>query len=503
MGRWSAPSQQRLKQPCEPSYQLFRFWVITTVEKKQMKLLKKAALAGTMVLMATGSAWAENKFDGVELKMLAIGDTSVTRLAPIVGEFEKLTGAKVQIDMFPYPGLIDKIVIEASANNPSYQLMWIDSPWVGVLGESGALEDLTDLVQRDAAEIHLDDIIPIQLQENSWQGRLLAFPASGMIWHQNYRKDLYDNATEKAAFKTKYGYDLAPAKDWKQFTDIAQFFTRKAGDKMAGKTLKKDFYGNAQAYSRVAGAITHDFFPMMRSFGGQYWNPETGLCAMDSTAALKAAEVMKGLIPYNPPDYLGLMWDIRTGYMERGETAQSGYWSVRTVRLTNPKEAVLPTVGEAGYAPSPTGDGMAQPTMTGALSFGINSKSSKKEKEAAWAFIKWGTSRDMMRRFAEEGSGVSMFHKSILSDKKLQKRYPYYKVLLASQENAKRRIFHPFYADVEEVFGVELNKYMAGETKSAQTALTNGCTKINTRLKVFPKDMRLRWINDQKADIFK
>ena len=64
------------------------------------------------------------------------------------------------------------------------------------------------------------------------------------------------------------------------------------------------------------------------------------------------------------------------------------------------------------------------------LSFGINSKASDREKEAAWEFIKWGTSRDMMRRFAEEGSGVSMFHKSILSDPELAgKRYPYYKVL--------------------------------------------------------------------------
>ena len=62
---------------------------------------------------------------------------------------------------------------------------------------------------------------------------------------------------------------------------------------------------------------------------------------------------MKRLVPSNPPDYLGLMWDIRTGYMERGEVAQSGYWSVRTVRLTNPEEAVLPTIGEAGYAAEP------------------------------------------------------------------------------------------------------------------------------------------------------
>ena len=470
----------------------------------KMLIMQSLAMFGfAAVLTLTNVAVAQEKeFEGVELKMLAIGDTSVTRLAPIVGEFEELTGAKIQVDMNPYPGLIDKIVIEASANRPSYQLMWVDSPWIGVLGESGSLHDITDWVKRDAEEIHLDDIVPIQLQENTWQGRLLAFPASGMIWHQNYRKDLYEHPEERAVFKERYGYDLAPAKTWEQYIEIAEFFTRSAGETLAGEVLDKDFYGNAQAYARVQGAITHDYFPIMRSFGGKYWDSETGLCAMDGEAALAAADVMKRLIPYNPPDYLGLMWDIRTGYMERGEAAQSSYWSVRTVRLTNPDEAILAETGEAGYAPSPTGDGNPQPTMTGALSFAINAKASEREKEAAWEFIKWGTSRDIMRRFAEEGSGISQFHKSILSDPELQEKYPYYQVLLDAQEYAERRIFHPFYADVEEEFGVELNKFMAGETETAEEALTNACTKINTRLKVFPQTQRLRWINDPKADIF-
>jgi multiple sugar transport system substrate-binding protein len=323
-----------------------------------------------------------------------------------------------------------------------------------------------------------------------------------MIWSTNYRKDLYEHPEEQAAFKAKYGYDLAPPTTWVQYRDQAEFFTRKAGDTLAGETLDKDFYGTAQAYSRVAGAITHDYFPIMRAYGGDYWDPETGLCAMTGEPHVKAAEFMKSLIPFNPPDYLGLMWDLRTGYMERGENAVSSYWSVRTVRLTNPAEAKVAEKGlVVGYVPSPTENGEPQPTYTGALSFGINSKATDKEKEAAWAFIKWATSADLMRRFADEGNGVSQFRKSILSDPDLQARYPYYQVLLESQDNARRRIFHPFYQDVEEVFGVELNKYMAGETATAAEALNTACTQINSRLSIFPEEMRLRWIADVPAEV--
>ena len=470
-----------------------------------MRHWKLGMLAAAVATVATTAVWAadQQRFDGVELKMLGIGDTSVTRVAPIVGDFEKLTGAKVHIDQLPYPGLIDKIVVEASSDKPTYQLLWVDSPWVGMLGEAGALQDLTDLIKRDAAEIQLDDILPSQIQENTWQGRVLAFPASGMIWSTNYRKDLFENPDEQAAFKAKYGYDLAPPKTWAQYHDIAEFFTRKAGQKLAGETLTKDFYGTAQAYSRVQGAITHDYFPIMRAYGGDYWDPKTGLCAMTGEPHVKAAEFLKSLIPFNPPDYLGLMWDLRTGYMERGEDAISSYWSVRTVRLTNPKEAKIADKGlVVGYIASPTFEGKPEPTYTGSLSFGINFKASPKEKEAAWAFIKWATSKDLMKKFAEEGQGVSQFRKSILSDPALQAKYPYYKVLLSAQTDYKRRIFHPFYQDVEENFGVELNKYMAGETKTALEALTNACSAVDARLKMFPLEQRLRWINDAPAAVY-
>jgi multiple sugar transport system substrate-binding protein len=467
-----------------------------------MGLWNKSTIALGVAALMSSSVWAQDKpFAGVELKMLGIGDTSVTRVAPLVGEFEELTGIKVQIDQLPYPGLIDKIIVESSSDSPTYQLLWIDSPWVGLLGESGALEDLTSRAKRDAAEIGLDDIVPIQLQENTWQGKLLAFPASGMTWLQQYRADLLDNPEEQANFKKKYGYDLAPAKTWAQYRDIAEFFTRKKGDLAGGKPLENDLYGVSQSYSRVQGAITHDYFPFMRSFGGDYWDPKTGLCAMTGEPHIKAAEYMKSLIPFNPPDYLGLMWDIQSGFMERGEAAEAAYWSVRSVRLTNPEEAVLAKIGKAGFAANPESAAGPQPTYTGTLGFAVNAKSSDKEKDAAWEFIKWSTSEKMMRRFADEGKGVSQFRKSILGDPELQQKYPYYKVLLDSQVNARRRIFHPFYQAVEENFGVELSKYMAGETATASEALTTACNAVNTQLQMFPVEQRLRWINDVPAEV--
>src|SRR5262245_66273059 len=57
------------------------------------------------------------------------------------------------------------------------------------------------------------------------------------------RGDLLGDPGEQAAFKAKYGYDLAPAKTMEQMRDIAEFFTRKKGATLAGKVLETDFYG--------------------------------------------------------------------------------------------------------------------------------------------------------------------------------------------------------------------------------------------------------------------
>jgi len=468
-----------------------------------MKYLIVILLLCGLVLGTVSSGLAEKKFEGMHLKMLACGDTAVTRLVKILDEFEELTGAKVTIDMYPYPGLIDKVVVETSAKSPTYDLFWVDSPWVGQLGEAGALYDLTPLAIRDYEEAGIGDILPVQIQENSWQGKLYAFPASGMNWFMHYRKDLFENSIEKANFRKKYGYELDVPKTWEQFRDMAEFFTREPGEKLAGKTRKQPFYGCALAYSRVQGAITHDYFGIMRSFGGEFWG-EDGFSIMNQEPHIKAAEFMKSLLPYNPPDAMALMWDLRTGYFERGECALSLYWSVRTVRLENPKEAKVATTGDPGYAKNPTYKGMKAPTYTGCLSFGINSQANRKKVEAAWEFIKWGCGEEICRKLAP--MGISQFRRSILADRELQEKYPYYKTLLEISDGpwqgdiAKRRIYHPFYADVEEIFGLELNKFMMGE-QTAKEALDKASNAINARLNIFSLDMRRRWVIDSKCEV--
>ena len=60
-----------------------------------------------------------------------------------------------------------------------------------------------------------------------------------------YRSDLLSDPKEKEGFKAKYGYDLAPAQNWKQYRDIAEWFYRS----------DQDFYGTALQGKAPRGAL--------------------------------------------------------------------------------------------------------------------------------------------------------------------------------------------------------------------------------------------------------
>ena len=100
--------------------------------------------------------------------------------------------------------------------------------------------------QQDAANSGLDPgdfIQPATDTLAKFKGKTYGF----LNWNYNVvywaRGDLLGHPEEKAAFKKRYGHDLGPARTLQQMRDIAEFFTRKKGDKLAGQTLESDFYG--------------------------------------------------------------------------------------------------------------------------------------------------------------------------------------------------------------------------------------------------------------------
>ena len=98
-----------------------------------------------------------------------------------------------------------------------------------------------------------------------YKGKIYGIMADADAHNLVLRKDLVEHPGERAAFKKKYGYDMPHCPDkWDEYRDMAEFFTRKKGQKLAGKTLDGDFYGavNGRAIQFIYRAWLPRYYSM-------------------------------------------------------------------------------------------------------------------------------------------------------------------------------------------------------------------------------------------------
>ena len=103
------------------------------------------ALAGaTALAVATGSGWAgaaDKPYEGVTVNIVTFTGPQIAeplqRRAP---DFEKLTGAKVQVITVPFSDLYNKLLTDFATGTNSYDAAVFAPQWMGDFIEPGYLE---------------------------------------------------------------------------------------------------------------------------------------------------------------------------------------------------------------------------------------------------------------------------------------------------------------------------------------------------------------------------
>jgi len=178
---------------------------------------------------ATGGAGSASGAGGGALTVLCEAGGQA-ELTPVADAFTKETGTKITFVALPYDGLYNRFNTELSAGTPSFDIGVMDAIWLPTFaGKLTPLDDMfTDQVKAD--------LFPSLLTEGQINGKYMGMPVWANAEIIFYRTDLFEDSKEKSNFKSKYGYELAAPTTWKQFDDIAQFFTR--GSKLYGTDLK-------------------------------------------------------------------------------------------------------------------------------------------------------------------------------------------------------------------------------------------------------------------------
>ncbi|MEX2318371.1 MAG: extracellular solute-binding protein, partial [Bauldia sp.] len=214
-------------------------------------------------------------------------------LQELVNEYTAETGVVVTVEATPWGDFQTKAFAEFNANGDAYDMVVGDSQWLGAASQGGHYVDLTDWIVEHGVD---KNFVPATLQYYAqYGGKYWSIPAEGDANGWAYRKDWFEDPTEMANFKAKYGYDLGVPQDFQQLIDIAEFFTRP----------EENRYGVAlytqTAYDAMAMGLEQTIF----TYGGDLGDYTTGQVdgILNSDKNVEALKAYRQLYTYTPPNW--------------------------------------------------------------------------------------------------------------------------------------------------------------------------------------------------------
>ena len=343
--------------------------------------------------------------------------------------WEELTGIKINVVEIPFDEMFPKTMAEFRAGTGAYDVLNVVPSQMPDLVNAGVIDPLDDHIDKHGFREHLETIAPVY-RDNWMTVNHVAYglPDDGDVFILYYRKDLFENPENQAAFASQYGYDLAPPQTWQQFDQIAEFFT----DKYA-----PDLYGAAMI--RGAGLVEPFFQERFRNEGGVFFDPDTMRATINSDVGVQALAGMVNEHQWMPPG--AETWsfvEVLAAWLS-GDVAMTiswppfgrwsaGYGAEEEALSWVPKSQIA---GKVGYALPPGG----HPELANGFALGISSQS--RNKEAAYLFIQWMNSPEVsLQRVQLPYALRDPFRDNHFTSEEYQARWPAAPEYLATLQEA-------------------------------------------------------------------
>lgn len=376
-------------------------------------------------------------------------------------------GVKINIVEYPFSDIYDKEMLEATSHSGAIDIYEQANGWVPEFAEGGFIIPLDDYFAKKNP--WLDDVFPAFDGLMKYKGKYYTLLLDGDCFMTYYRKDLFEDPKEKAAFKKKYGYDLKIPDTWDQWADMAEFFTR---DRDGDGAI--DLWGNVMMLSRLFGSFT--FIQFLHSYGGSYFDPETMEPLPNRDANRKAYEMIARLTKYGPPDMVNWGYTEVRDAFERGDVAMMLQWNEIYWEISETTKVK----GKILYGPMPGVmiEGKLNRPALQAWGWCASISSDSKNKDLAYEFLYFIASPKIsLEVFAIPFNGLEPWRNSHFSDEAMKKwvelspAAPQWLAgLKKSVENGVSDLRIPGMFEYYDALGIQLGQALTGQ-KSPQAAL--------------------------------
>ncbi len=414
-------------------------------------------------------------------------------LAP---KFTEATGIQVEFETTSWDQMYDKAIKDMEAGSGIYDFVYIEQDAIYSYLSRDFLVDMTKMMAENPAlvnpEFSFDNFTSFIDYFKNADGDVFGVPMEAFIKVYLYRKDLFENPEIKASFQEKYGYELAPAKTFQQWHDIAEFFTQ------YGLDNGEELYGTTVQAASGHPASWYEFWESIAPLYGVYnWgiNQDTWTASvehggrMNSPEAVEALTFWLDLIKYAPPEATASTWDEVASSFAAGRAAQGlVYGENATWIATNAEKSSV--VGNVGVALPPTAEGVMEEAQAGngyigyydGGAFGI--PHSSKNKEAALLFMEYIAQPEVQADWAEAGGRIVL--NSTYDDPKVQeidaKTDHYFTLMKDSGDLFAGAPPYPFHNQVREATAPFIYEAIIGNL-TPQEALDKMAETTETELK--------------------
>jgi multiple sugar transport system substrate-binding protein len=381
-------------------------------------------------------------------------------LQEIGNKYEEETGIKVNIIQEPWGSFGDVFFAEMAAQGTSYDMVIGDSQWLGQATTQGHYVDLTDFMDSNGLTDSVTDATLTYYGEYPpGTGTYWAFPTEGDANGWAYRKDLFENPDEMAAFEAEYGYPLAVPETMEQFMDIAKFFTRP----------DDGLYGAAIYTQADYDGLTMGFQNMLFSFGGNWsdenFNPEGVINSPESVAALEYYRELYECC--QPPGMSNAFFTEVNDAFISGQAVMGMNYFAFFPALANPE--VNPYADSTGYFVNPAGPDGDHFASLGGQGISIISYIDPERQEAAKDFIRWFGQDNVQEEWAALG-GYSA-NKAVLASDAFMQVAPFNAAFADTMAIVKDFYNIPVYGELLRIAQDEMGAYVVGGEGTAQEAL--------------------------------
>lgn len=386
-------------------------------------------------------------------------------LQELAKDFTAETKIPVTVEQIDWKDFQNKIQTGVwTGKSDKFDIIIGDSQWLGRGATEGHYVDLTDWAKTN---VPWDEISKsARTFYCDYDGKTYAVPCEVDAIGFAYRKDLFDDPKEKAAFKTKYKRDLAPPTTWDELRDVAEFFTRPA-QKLSGVAV---FYAGGGGYD----GITMGFMQTLWCLGGDLNKNGVVQGVINSPASVAAlkfyAQDLKQFTPKGSENYY---YDECLKAFQTGQVAMAMDWYTFFPGLTD--KTKNPLADKTGFFVSPKGPAGHWISLGGQ---GMSISSYSKNQENAKKFLAWFSKRETQQKWAKLGGLTA--DNAVLQTSDFKDAAPFNPAFAESVQYLRDFYNTPQYAELLDTTQTHWNAVASGsETpQSASDAIAQKHTDI-------------------------